>query len=216
VLKGLFLFPFISRLAVKGAAAFSGRLFVKWSALFLAALLFAFLTASRVFDDSWLTYFGGAYGLFSLVLSLALAADSRLIDHVASFEVFLSPARYWADRLAIVVIVLRLAAWLGTPGTGLLVRILTVIGSAAAAGYPTHCGRLGVAGARRVAPAATIFVLVTAVAAFRATGLMGASVMAHSVIAGFSAVGAVLIALPRGCVRGADCRAAPRHAPIIS
>ncbi len=186
-----------------GAAAFGGRPFVKWSALFLGALLMAFLTSSRVFDDSWLTYFGGPYGLFALALSLAVAAGSRLVDHVASFEAFWSPAREWADRLAIVVIVFGLAAWFGTPGAGLLVRILTVFAAAAAAGYLTHCGRLGVAGARRVAPAATIFALVTAVAAFRATGLMGAGVMAHSVIAGFSAVGAVLIALT-GAVASAE------------
>ena len=186
-----------------GAAAFGGRPFVKWSALFLGALLMAFLTSSRVFDDSWLTYFGGPYGLFALALSLAVAAGSRLVDHVASFEAFWSPAREWADRLAVVVIVFGLAAWFGTPGAGLLVRILTVIAAAAAAGYLTHCGRLGVAGARRVAPAATIFALVTAVAAFRATGLMGAGVMAHSVIAGFSAVGAVLIALT-GAVASAE------------
>jgi diguanylate cyclase (GGDEF)-like protein/PAS domain S-box-containing protein len=186
-----------------GAAAFGGRPFVKWSALFLGALLLAFLTSSRVFDDSWLTYFGGPYGLFALTLSLAVAAGSRLIDHVASFEAFWSPARLWADRLAVALIVLGFAAWFGIPGAGLLVRILTVIGGAAAAGYLTHCGRLGVAGARRVAPAATIFALVTAVAAFRATGAMGAGVMAHSVIAGFSAVGAVLIALT-GAVASAE------------
>jgi diguanylate cyclase (GGDEF)-like protein/PAS domain S-box-containing protein len=178
-----------------GAAAFGGRPFVKWSALFLGALLFAFLTSSRVFDDTWLTYFGGPYGLFALALSLAIAAGSRLIDHVASFEAFWSPARRWADRFAIAMIGLGLAAWFGAPGAGLLIRILTVMGAAAAAGYLTHCGRLGVAGARRVAPAVTIFALVTAVAAFRATGLMGAGVIANSVIAGFSAVGAVLVAL---------------------
>ncbi len=163
----------------------------------------AFLTSSRVFDDSWLTYFGGPYGLFALALSLAVAAGSRLVGHVASFEAFWSPARVWADRLAVGVVVFGLAAWFGTPGAGLLVRILTVIAAAAAAGYLTHCGRLGVAGVRRVAPAATIFALVTAVAAFRATGLMGAGIMAHSVIAGFSAVGAVLIALT-GAVASAE------------
>lgn len=178
-----------------GATAFGGRPFVKWSALFLAALLSAFLTASQVFDDSWLTYFSGPYGLFALALSLAIVAGGRLINHVASFEAFWPSARYWADGLAIVVVMLGLAAWLGMPGAGLLVRILTVIGSAAAACYLIHCGHLGVAGARRVAPAAVLFALVTAVAAFRVTGLMGASVMADSVIAGFSAVGAILIAL---------------------
>lgn len=35
-----------------GAAIFGGRPFVQWSAVFLGALLFAFLTSSRVFDDT--------------------------------------------------------------------------------------------------------------------------------------------------------------------
>jgi diguanylate cyclase (GGDEF)-like protein/PAS domain S-box-containing protein len=178
-----------------GAAAFGGRPFVKWSALFLGALFIAFLTSARLFDETWLTYFGGPYGLFALALSFALAAGSRVVDHVASFEAFWSPARRWANLFAIAMIALGLAAWFGVSGAGLSIRILTVVGAAAAAGYLTHCGRLGVAGARRVAPAVTIFALVTAAAAFRATGLMGTGVIAHSVIAGFSAVGAVLIAL---------------------
>ena len=39
--------------------------------------------------------------------------------------------------------------------------------AALAAGYLAHCGRMGVATARRLAPAATIFALVTAAATSR-------------------------------------------------
>jgi diguanylate cyclase (GGDEF)-like protein/PAS domain S-box-containing protein len=178
-----------------GAAAFGGRPFAKWAAFFLASLLLAFLTSSRAFDDGWLTAFGGPYGLFALALSFSLAAGSRLIDHVAPYEAFRPWARLWADRVAILMVVFGVAALLGLPGVGLLLRLSAVVGAAAAAGYLTHCGRLGVAGARRLAPAATIFALVTAVATFRSLGLLGTGIMAPAIIAGFSAVGAVLVAL---------------------
>jgi diguanylate cyclase (GGDEF)-like protein/PAS domain S-box-containing protein len=187
---------FVAALAFgAGAAMFGGRPFARWAALFLAALLFAFLTSARAFDDTWLTMFGGPYGVFAFALSLAIASASRLVDHVAPYEAFKPWARLWADRIAILIVVLGFAALFGVPGPGLFLRIAAVVGAAAAAGYLTHCGRLGVAGARRVAPAATIFALVTAVATFRATGILGTGIVAPAVISGFSAVGAVLIAL---------------------
>jgi len=186
-----------------GAAVLLGRPFAQWAALFLGAVLFAFLSSVRLFDDTFLAAIGGPYGLFALALALAVASGSRLIDHVASYEAFWPPARRLADWLAIGIAILGVAAALGLPGAGLLVRILAVVGAAAAAGYLAHCGRLGVAGARRLAPAATIFALVTAVATFRALGFLGTGVLASSVIAGFSAVGAVLVALT-GAVASAE------------
>jgi diguanylate cyclase (GGDEF)-like protein len=73
--------------------------------------------------------------------------------------------------------------------------LLAPVGAAAAAGYLLHCGRIGIAGARRLAPAATIFALVTAAAAANVLGLLGANVVAPFAIGGFSAAGALLVAL---------------------
>ena len=178
-----------------GAAGLSGRPFARWAALFLAALLFADLAAARAFDDGWLTSLGGPYGLFALALSLGLATGSRLVDHVAPYQAFHRWGLVLADGVAVIVLLLGFAAFIGVDGTGLVIRILAVTGAAAAAGYLAHCGRLGVAGARRLAPAAVIFALVTAAAALRATGLFGTGVVAPAAIAGFSAVGAILVAL---------------------
>jgi diguanylate cyclase (GGDEF)-like protein len=178
-----------------GAAILSRRPFAKWAAFFLGALLFADLAAAGVYDNSWLTATGGPYALFSLFLSFALAAGLRLIDHVASYEAFRPWARLWADRIAIIIVVLGFASFFGVPWIGLFLRILAVVGAAAAAGYLAHCGRLGVAAARRLAPAATIFALVTAVGALRAAGLFGNNLVAPAAIAGFSAAGAMLVAL---------------------
>lgn len=162
---------FLAALAfAAGTAVLTRRPFAKWASLFVAALFFAALTSAGTFDNSWLTATGGPYALFSLALALSVAAGVRLLDHVAPYEAFRPWARLWADRIAIIIVVLGFASFFGVPSIGLLIRIIAVLGAAAAAGYLAHCGRLGVAAARRLAPAATIFALVTAVAALRALG----------------------------------------------
>ncbi len=178
-----------------GAAMLTGRRFTIWGAVFLAALLFANLTASGVFDSSWLSDPGGPYGLFAFALSLALAAGCRLVDFVSPFEAALPGIGVWRDRVVVVFVLLGVAAFAGVPGTGLALRIFAVLGAASAAGYLAHNGRLGVAGARKLAPAATIFALVTAAGAFQALGLFEANLVAPAAIGGFAAAGALLLAL---------------------
>jgi diguanylate cyclase (GGDEF)-like protein len=196
VLSGLVSGMFAGALAfAAGAAIFTRRAFGKWAAFFIAALLLSHLAASGFFDYGWLTAMGGPYGLFSLALALAIAAGVRLVDHVASYEAFRPWARLWADRIAIIIVVLGLASFFGVPWIGLFLRILAVIGCAAAAGYLAHTGRLGVAAARRLAPAATIFALVMAIVALRALGVFGNNLVAPQAIAGFTAAGALLVAL---------------------
>jgi diguanylate cyclase (GGDEF)-like protein len=196
VLTGLVSGMFTGALAfAAGAAIFTRRPFAKWAAFFIAALLLSHLAASGFFDYGWLTAFGGPYALFSLALALALASGVRLIDHVASYEAFRPWARLWADRIAILIVVLGLASFFGVPWIGLSLRVLAVVACAAAAGYLAHCGRLGVAAARRLAPAATIFALVMAIVALRAAGVFGNNLVAPQAIAGFTAAGALLVAL---------------------
>ena len=178
-----------------GAAVLSGRLFARWAALFLAAIFLAQLAGVGFFDDSWLTAIAGPYGLFALALSVALAGGIRLVDYIASFAAFSPRLEAGRDYVAIAILLTGIAAFAGVPLAGLLIRILAVIGAAAAAGYLAHCGRLGIAGARRLAPAATIFALVTAAATFHAFGFFGANLVASGAIGGFSAAGALLVAL---------------------
>src|SRR5258706_3661585 len=178
-----------------GAAALSGRIYARWAALFLAALLVAELTSIGVFDGSFVTRFGGPYGLFALALSVALAAAIRLVDHIAAFEALKPGAHVWRDSAALALIVIGIAAFAAVPLAGAVVRLIAPIGAAAAAGYLAHCGRIGIAGARRLAPAATIFALVTAAAAFNVIGVFGANLVAPFAIGGFSAAGALLVAL---------------------
>ncbi len=196
VLSGMVAGLFTGALAfAAGVAVLGRRPFAKWAAFLAASLLFADLVSARVFDDTWLTAIGGPYALFSLALSLVIASGVRLIDHVAPYEAFRSWARLWADRAAIIIVVLGFASFFGVPGIGLFLRFLAVVGAAGASGYLAHCGRLGVAAARRLAPAATIFALITAVASFRALGLFGINLVAPAAIAGFSSVGAILVAM---------------------
>ena len=178
-----------------GAAVLSSRIFPRWAALFLFSALMAQLTMVRVFDASVLTALSGPYALFSLALALAVAAAIRLVDYVAPFEAFRRDGARWRDSAALVIIAVGVAAYAGVAGAGLVVRLAALIGAAAAAGYLAHCGRIGIAAARRLAPAATIFALVTAAAAFNALGFFGVNLVAADAIGGFSAAGALLVAL---------------------
>jgi len=178
-----------------GAAALSWRLFPSWAALFLLAVLIAELTRSGTFDMTALTAFGGPYALLALAIGVAVAAAIRLVDYVAPFEAFLSGAARWRDGAALAALGLGIAAYAGVPFASVAVRAIALLAASLAAGYLAHCGRIGIAAARRLAPAATIFALVTAAAACNAFGLFGVNLVAPGAISGFSAAGALLIAL---------------------
>ncbi|MGQ0741757.1 MAG: putative bifunctional diguanylate cyclase/phosphodiesterase [Alphaproteobacteria bacterium] len=210
-----------------GVAAITARRFAILTASFLAAVLFANLTATGLFDGGWLTYPGGPYGLFALSLSLAIAVAIRLIDFVAPFEAAQPGSGVWRDRAVVAILLLGVAALVGVPATGLSLRGLAVMGAALAAGYLAHCGRLGVASARKLAPIATIFALVTAAGAFEALGLFEGNLIAPAAIGGFSAAGALLLALacaagalephgasPRATAQALSSIAGPRQGPV--
>jgi len=196
ILSGLVAGLFIAALAYAGGTAvLTGAALAQWAAFLVAGLLFANLAAAGVFDRSWMTAMGGPYGLFAFALALALAAGVRLLDHIVPYETVRAGLGVWRDRVALGFLVLGIAAFLGVPVTGLLVRIIAVIAAAGAAGYLAHYGRLGMENARRFAPAATIFALVTAAGTFDALGLFEGNLIAHTAIAGFSAAGATLLVL---------------------
>jgi PAS domain-containing protein len=178
-----------------GAAALSSRLFPSWAALFLLAALIAELTVSGAFDATALTAVSGPFGLFALALAFAVAAAIRLVDYIAPFEAFRIGATRWRDRAALAIIALGIAAYVRVPFAALLVQAIALIAASLFAGYLAHCGRIGIAAARRLAPAAAIFALITAAAACNAFGLFGLNLIASGAIRGFSAAGALLIAL---------------------
>jgi hypothetical protein len=71
-----------------GSAALTSRIFPRWAALFLGAILIAQLTVTGIFDSSGLTALGGPYSLFALALALAMGAAIRLVDYVVPSELF--------------------------------------------------------------------------------------------------------------------------------
>jgi diguanylate cyclase (GGDEF)-like protein len=181
-----------------GAAVMTGRPFAQWTAVLLAALLFADLVAAQLFDDTILTRLGGPYGLLAFALSLAMAAGIRLLDLAAPIENTYPGMGVWRDRATLLILMFGVAACLGVPGFGLVTRIIAVFGAASAAAYLAHSGRLGSPGARAMAPPATIFALVTAAAAFHMLGIFNANLVAPAVMGGLAAAGALLLALACG------------------
>lgn len=177
------------------SAAILSRMLAGWSGLFLFSVLMADLTTSGFLDSTALVRLGGPYALFALWTALAIAAAIRVIDYVAPFEAFWRGAARWRDRVALAVTGVGLAAYAGAPLAGVLVRLIALCGAAAAAGYLSHCGRIGVAAARRLAPAATVFALVTAAAGFNTLGFFGVNLTASAALSGFAAAGALLVAV---------------------
>jgi diguanylate cyclase (GGDEF)-like protein/PAS domain S-box-containing protein len=178
-----------------GAAILSKRAFPRWAALFLAAVVVGELSRTGFLDASWLTTFAGPYALSAFALSVGLACGIWLVDYVARFESFSPAMGLLRDWIAIAILLIGVAAFVGIPYAGVTVRALSVVGSAAAAFYLAHCGHLGISGARRLAPAATIFALVTAAAMLNAFGFFGGNLVTPGAIGGFSAAGALLVAL---------------------
>jgi len=199
------------------SAAISSRVLAGWSGLFLFSVLMADLTASGFLDSTALVRLSGPYALFALWTALAVAAAIRVIDYVAPFEAFWRDAARWRDRVALAVIGVGVVAYAGAPLAGALVRLVALCGASAAAGYLSHCGRIGVAAARRLAPAATVFALVTAAAGFNTLGLFGVNLTASAALSGFAAAGALLVALTstipaeHSIGRLRDLREAHRH-----
>lgn len=196
ILDGLIWGLLTSAVIISSAsAAISSRMLAGWSGLFLFSVLMADLTASGFLDTTALVRLSGPYALFALWTALAIAAAIRVIDYVAPFEAFWRDAARWRDRVALAVIGVGVVAYAGAPLAGVLVRVLALCGASAAAGYLSHCGRIGVAAARRLAPAAAIFALVTAAAGFNTLGLFGVNLTASAALSGFAAAGALLVAL---------------------
>jgi diguanylate cyclase (GGDEF)-like protein/PAS domain S-box-containing protein len=153
------------------------------------------LSRAGFLDNSWFAAFSGPYALSAFALSVGLACGICLVDKVAPFASYSRVLGRCRDPLAILVLLLGVAAFLAIPYAGLAVRAFAVVGTVAAAGYLAHCGRRGVPGAKRLATAAVIFASVTMIAMLHALGSLGGNVVTPGAIGGFSAAGALLVAL---------------------
>jgi diguanylate cyclase (GGDEF)-like protein len=177
------------------AAVLAGHAFARWAALFLAAIVIGELTRTGFFDESLLTLLAGPNGLAALALSVAAASGIRLVDHVAPLARFSPILKRWRDLMALAVVMIGVGAFVAVPYAGIAVRGLAVLAAVAAAIYLARSGRTGGSAARRLAPAATIFALVSLAAMLHAFGFLGSNLVAPGAIGGFSAAGALLVAL---------------------
>ena len=182
-------------LILAGEAVMTGHAAPRWTAVFLGLILFMRLSATGIFDASLATGVGGPYGLSAMIACFALVAGLRLTDMLVSLK------NTWPldDRITMWILRglsgLALVAYLGLPGAALLADITVMLGSIAIAFHLIAQGRHGVRAARIAAPNAVVFALVAMASGVAALGGFGDNIAAPAAIAGFAAVGAVLLAL---------------------
>ena len=166
-----------------------------WAALLLLFVFLTRLQGAEVLDAGWMTAVGGPYGLGALIMGCALAAALRLTDFVAPVSELWPSANRWPRIAVYVVLAVSFAAFLGIPAATMLADSAVVAGTALIATYLVYRGLKGSKAARVVAPSAAVFALVAAMGAAASLGAFAQNPMASGAIAGFSAAGAVLLAL---------------------
>jgi diguanylate cyclase (GGDEF)-like protein/PAS domain S-box-containing protein len=178
-----------------GVAAMTGRAVSRWAAATLVGIFAVWLATIGAFDAGWSTAIGGPYGFAAMLGGLTLAAAVRLVEDVAP----LSDLWPWAERYqrwgVLGLVALSLFAFVGVPGATLLVDIALVFGAAGLAAYLVRRGMMGARAARVLAPAASVFALVTLAGAVAALGGFHGNPVASEIVGGFAAAGAVLLAL---------------------
>ena len=166
-----------------------------WAAIILLFVLLARLQGAELLDAGWMTAVGGPYGLGAMLAGLGLIVSIRLADLVAPFDQSWPAAARWRRWGPIFLIGISLAAFLGVPAATMLTLGLVVSGAALLTTYLVHRGLQGSRAARVIAPSAAVFALVLAAQAAAALGAFPQNPMASAVIGGFTAAGAVLLAL---------------------
>ncbi|HEY1710271.1 MAG TPA: bifunctional diguanylate cyclase/phosphodiesterase [Rhizomicrobium sp.] len=178
-----------------GLAVMTGHAAPRWAALALFALVLARLSGTGLFDTSVVTSVGGPYGLTAMLAGFALAAGFCLIDTVVPFSMTWPGSERYVHWTLYGIIALSLASYLGVPAATLVTEALLLFGTSAGAAYLVHRGREGDRPARVLAPAATIFALVALATAVATVGGFADNFAAPATVAGFSAAGALLLAL---------------------
>ncbi len=178
-----------------GVAVITAHPAPAWAAVVLIFVFLTRLQGAEVLDAGWMTVVGGPYGLGAMLAGLALAAAARLTDFVAPLTDIWPSAARWGRWVLLVIVALALGAFLGVPGATVATDALVVAGTALIAAYLVHRGLRGSKAARVVAPSAAVFALVVAAGAAAMLGAFQQNPMASGTIAGFTAAGAVLLAL---------------------
>ncbi|MBS0273435.1 MAG: GGDEF domain-containing protein [Proteobacteria bacterium] len=199
-----------------GVAVMTAHMASRWASITLVAVFCVELTSGGVFDAGWMTIVGGPYGFSAMLAGFSLAAGLKLADLVAPVSEIWPPGPRVLSWTLRGLIALSVAAFLGVPGTALLVQILVVSGSAAIAGYLVHRGMAGAQAARVVAPSAAVFSLVALAAAVVALGGFADNPAAPAIIGGFAAAGAVLLALAISAGEGIAILSGIRPSQIIA
>jgi diguanylate cyclase (GGDEF)-like protein len=189
-----------------------------WAAVVLLLVFLSRLQGAEVLDAGWMTAVGGPYGLGAMLAGLALAAALRLTDFVAPITDLWPSAIRWRRFVYFAVAAISIAAFLGAPAATVVTCGLVVAGTAVIAVYLVQRGLRSSKAARVVAPAAAVFALVAAAAAAASFGVFQQNPAAAGIIAGFTAAGAVLLALAIAAGEGiailplarAQANAAPR------
>lgn len=176
-----------------GLAVMTGHAAPRWAAVVLLGVLLVRLATSGLFDAVGAGGVGGPYGITAMLAGFTLAAGFRLADTIAPTDRFSGPG---ALRWSILGLVgLSAFAVVGVPGAMLLTNISVVVGTALIAAHLVHEGLNGAQAARVAAPSAAVFALVATAAAVSSLGGLPSNPAAPGIIGGFTATGAVLLAL---------------------
>ncbi|MGA9796795.1 MAG: EAL domain-containing protein [Rhizomicrobium sp.] len=178
-----------------GLAFMTGHAAPRWAAITIAVIFLAMLAETGVFDAGWFTVVGGPYGFSVMIVGLCLAAGLRLANIVVPVWELWPDAERWLKWALIAIVAVSVLAFIGVPGAMLLTECAVVAGSGAITAYLVHCGRLGNAPARVLAPSASVFSLVATAAAVAALGGFRDNPSAPAIVGGFAAAGTVLLAL---------------------
>ncbi len=193
-----------------GLAVMTGHTVPRWAAATLTLVLLARLADSGLFDGNLATHVGGPYGLAAFFAGLAVAAGACLADSIVPIREELPWASRWFKAGMIVLVALAAFAYLGVPGATVMTDIAVVGGTAGIAAYLVHRGRYGSQPARVAAPSAAVFALVALAAAITTLSGAGDISIAPDLAGGFTAAGAVLLALAVAAGEGIAVLPLPR------
>ena len=193
-----------------GLAVMTGHAAPFWAAILLVMIFILRLAVTGTFDAGWVVR-GGPFGLEVALAGLALVVGLRLTDFIVPIETLWPGKRVLFNRALVGVVVLALLSFLGVPGAMTLMDVVIVLGTAGVTFYFMRCGMLGNQAARVAAPSAAVFSLVALGAAVVAFGVFQDNLLAPTIVGGFMAAGAVLLALAVAAGEGIAVLPASRY-----
>ena len=182
-------------LITAGIAIMTGHAAPRWAALALTLVLMTRLAVTGMFDASIATGVGGPFGLTAMLAGLALATGIKLVDEIVPLRAAWPRYAGWLRYTLLGLVGLSLAAYLGLPAAAFLVDVAVIIGAVLVSLYLIQRARAGVQAGRVAAPSAVIFALVCISAMVTMLTGTGNALAASAIVGGFTAAGAVLLAL---------------------